>query len=95
MKPFTLDKNRRIAATPHGFAIQQRCEKNASNTAGWESIRWYSDLGSVGEGYLRLSTSRSRLTLPQAYMTAVDRLDRAAARFKAAAQAYEETLGDA
>ena len=92
MRPFPLDKNRRIVSTAHGFAIQERCEKSTSNKSGWESIRWYGSLGEVGEGYLRLSTRRSRLTLPQACWTAVDRLGRVSARFSEAARAYEESL---
>lgn len=90
MRPFELDKNHRIVSTAHGFAISERKAKTKSNTSGWEQIRWYSSLKEVGEGYLRLSTARSRLTLPQACMTAVDRLDRASARFKAATKAYLE-----
>jgi hypothetical protein len=79
-----LDKNHRLVSTPHGFAITKR------TIEGWEQIRWYGSIGEAGEGYLRLSTSRSRLTLPQAAMTAEDRLDRASARFKAATKAYLE-----
>ena len=92
VRPETLDRNHRIVSTAHGFAIQERCEKSTSNKSGWESIRWYGSLGEVGEGYLRLSTRRSRLTLPQACLTAVNRLSRASARFSEAARAYEESL---